>query len=41
MGQIFNIMGLYEDLEFRRIFHLAMCQLLKLHSFLGSNQQSD
>jgi len=41
MGQILNIMGLYEDLEFRGMFHLATRQLLKLCSFIGSSQQSD
>lgn len=41
MGQILNIVGLYEDLEFREMLHLATCQLLKLCSFFGSSQQSD
>lgn len=41
MGQVLSIVGLYEDLEVRGVFHLAKCQLRKSRSFVGSSQQSD
>jgi len=41
MGQVLSIMGLYEDLEVRVVFHLVTCQLRKLCNFVGSSQQSD